>query len=671
MIDKMMRNHKDMPKIKSFHGHPETMNHILLVILLVAAAVDQVGCSSFNYTSFPSNVSQDFKFPVTSNIAYDALQVTMDARGASITNLSGRILRREPFKLWNRKRGIASFNTTFVLNIRPETDPGGEGIAFILTKDAEVPQNSYGQWLGIVNDETNGSSTSNIVAVEFDTKKSFPEDIDNNHVGIDVNSVYSINQTSLHDHGVNISSGTDVAAMINYDGSNKTITVFVLNTEIPIISMPLDLSLYLPEDVYVGFSASTGTSTELNCVKAWYFSSVDIESGKPLWFWGMISLTAVILLLGLVGLLFWIIRHRKVQDHDDESSIDPEMECSGLGPQKYRLKKLRAATGNFNDNNELGRGGFGRVYKGYLEGREVAVKRTTKKTRQGKQNLIAEVTTIGNLHHRNLVKLIGWCYERNELLLVYEFMRNGSLDKFIFPANEQGNGRSMALSWERRHSIICGVAQALDYLHNGCTRRVLHRDIKTSNIMLDSEFNPCLGDFGLARMFKLSEKTHHSTKEIAGTPGYMAPEIFHTGRSTAETDVYSFGILVLEVTSGRWPATQAVENGSSNGIVDWLWELHGLDLILDAIDPRLNGEFDKEQAECMMVLGLACCHPNPYMRPSIKTALQVLMEEALPPLVPLEKPAFVWPAIAPPFNLESDHSFSGGTLTPLSSLSGR
>uniref|UniRef100_A0A7C9CFF8 Receptor protein serine/threonine kinase n=1 Tax=Opuntia streptacantha TaxID=393608 RepID=A0A7C9CFF8_OPUST len=177
--------------------------------------------------------------------------------------------------------------------------------------------------------------------------------------------------------------------------------------------------------------------------------------------------------------------------------------------------------------------------------------------------------------------------------------------------------------------------------------------------MLDSDFNARLGDFGLARMFKLGEKTHHSTKELAGTPGYMAPEIFHMGRTTAETDVYAFGVLALVVASGRTPWNQNNHDKKyGTNVIDWVWGLYKSNMITNAIDPKLNRNFDEEQAQSMLVLGLACCHPNPYVRPSMRNALQVLMGEAAPPSVPFEKPAFMWPVSKPSFT-ELELSFDG------------
>ncbi|MBA0767747.1 hypothetical protein Gotri_016604, partial [Gossypium trilobum] len=267
---------------------------------------------------------------------------------------------------------------------------------------------------------------------------------------------------------------------------------------------------------------------------------------------------------------------------------------------------VKAATGNFNVNIKLGSGGFGTVYKGVLRKEEVAVKRILKNTRHGKQDFIAEVTIISNLHHKNLVKLFGWCYESVELLLVYEFLPSGSLDKSIF-RNPIPNTMETTLNWETRHNIICGVAKALDYLHHGCEKRVIHRDVKASNIMLDSEFNARLGDFELART---NDQTHHSTKEITGTPGYTAPESFHTGKATVETNINAFGVLILEVICGRKPGHQNEQNNYKISIVERVWEHHRMGWISDVIDDRLNKNFYEEEARCTLIWGWAVVTPT-------------------------------------------------------------
>ncbi|XWS44389.1 hypothetical protein CRYUN_Cryun15aG0041000 [Craigia yunnanensis] len=345
---------------------------------------------------------------------------------------------------------------------------------------ASTPENSAGQWLGIINSTTTG--LSNIVAVEFDTSKSYTEDVDDNHVGIDVRSAVSIDSKSLSGQCVNLSSGIDIMAIVQYDAQSTIMSVFVSSVnsgeesmEKPILSHHLDLSDYLPEDNYVGFSASTGVNaSQLNAVRSWNFTTFETSNKK---------------------------KHKRLKRElleDDDSEVDLNIKSSSTSLQKFHLKEHKFATENFSLKNKLGKGGFGTVYKGTLGNKEVAVKRISKNSQHGKQDFIAEVNSIGNVHHKNLVKLIGWYYESNEHLLVYEFMPNGSLDKLIFWNETTAVLKGITLTWERRLNIICGVTQALDYLHNGCEKRVLHRDIEASNIMLDLDSNARLGDFGLA-----------------------------------------------------------------------------------------------------------------------------------------------------------------------------
>ncbi|XP_062166807.1 probable L-type lectin-domain containing receptor kinase S.5 [Alnus glutinosa] len=649
----------------------------LFLALLLGGVLTQVGCfTSFNFPNFTDQAKSEVitKQILNSDIYSNAIQVTPDSRNAIdyMKNKSGRAFYKKPFRLWSKRKGVsASFNTTFLLNIKNETDPGGEGLAFILAADTTLPGGSDGQWLGIVNATTNGSRQANVVAVEFDTRKSYPEDLEDYHVGLDVNSIYSIEQVSLRYYGINlsnISAGNDTSVRVQYDGKNLTVSVDMANGTgeyTPVMSRRLNLSDYLPEKVFLGFSASTSNYVELNCVRSWTFEGSDIgEDLELLWVWITVPAVLVLIISGIAFYLYWVIKHRE-QPEDAYPRIEDQIRGSSMAPRKFNLRELRKATGNFNPKSKLGKGGFGTVYKGLLANKEVAVKRVSKDSRQGKQEFIAEVTTIGSLRHKNLVKLIGWCYEKRELLIVYEYMPNSSLDKFIFGSEEA------TLSWERRCTIIHGVAQALNYLHNGCEKRVLHRDIKSSNIMLDSDFNARLGDFGLARTIQQSDVTHHSTKEIAGTPGYMAPETFLVGRATVETDVYAFGVLVLEVICGRKPGNQGEHNDYNNGIVYWLWELRRKERILDAVDSKLNGQFDEEEMVSMLVLGLACCHPNPHQRPSMNTVLQVLTGEAPPLQLPTERPSFIWPAMPPSFKEDTDNAFIKSQLTPFTELSGR
>jgi hypothetical protein len=403
-----------------------------------------------------------------------------------------------------------------------------------------------------------------------------------------------LKQASLSNTKVNLSSGKDVTIRIEY--FNDVISVFgSMNVnsqdsmETLLVSPILNLSYYFTQEVYVGFSASTSSYTELNCVKSWEFNGVDIGDKKN-YLWMFITIPIVLLMMIIGGLVFFFLYFQRKKNleikKDTYGGIEDQIQHSSLAPKKYRLTELMRATGGFSHQNKLGEGGFGTVYKGILRNnKEIAVKRVSKNSRQGKQEFMAEVTTIGSLHHKNLVKLVGWCYESKELLLVYEFMPKGSLDKYLFnQSSELELQYSKVLDWKTRNSVIRDVAQALDYLHDGCERRVLHRDIKASNIMLDLDYTAKLGDFGLVRTVQKRNETHHSTKEIAGTPGYMAPESFLTGRATVETDVYAFGVLVLEVVCGRRPGNVFAQEDYKNSIVYQVWELFGKGKIVSVVD---------------------------------------------------------------------------------------
>ncbi|TVU49216.1 hypothetical protein EJB05_00514, partial [Eragrostis curvula] len=327
---------------------------------------------------------------------------------------------------------------------------------------------------------------------------------------------------------------------------------------------------------------------------------------------------------------------REMVEGDDFFDGEPEMEDEfekGTGPKRFRYSELAAATDNFSDERKLGEGGFGAVYRGFLQEMNnlaVAIKRVSKGSKQGRKEYAAEVRIISRLRHRNLVQLIGWCHGGGQLLLVYELMPNGSLD-----AHLHGVG-APPLPWPRRHEIVLGIASAILYLHQDWEQCVVHRDIKPSNVMLDASFNAKLGDFGLARLVDHGRGAH--TTVLAGTMGYMDPECMVTGKANAESDVYSFGVVLLEIACGRRPM---VPNGEEDVVhlVQWLWEsYYGRGAILEAADARLNGEFDAAEMETVMVVGLWCAHPDRSLRPSIRQAVNVLRSEVPQPSLPPRMP---------------------------------
>ncbi|GJN29001.1 hypothetical protein PR202_gb17186 [Eleusine coracana subsp. coracana] len=320
------------------------------------------------------------------------------------------------------------------------------------------------------------------------------------------------------------------------------------------------------------------------------------------------------------------------------------------GPRKFSYKELSLATRNFHASRVIGKGAFGTVYKATMPAAPAsttttaatvyAVKRSTQ-AHASRTEFVSELSVIACLRHKNLVQLEGWCDEKGELLLVYEYMPHGSLDKALYNSVDH-----CSMTWPQRYAVASGVASVLAYLHQECERRVIHRDVKTSNVLLDCNMNPRLGDFGLARLVDHGDKSPVSTL-TAGTMGYLAPEYLQSGKATEQTDVFSYGVVVLEVCCGRRPIDRDEMGGKNNvNLVDWVWRLHGEDRLIDAADKRLQGEFDREEMMRLLLVGLSCANPNCEERPAMRRVVQILNREAEPPQVPRKKPLLVFSSSA-------------------------
>ncbi|XBH82978.1 hypothetical protein VPH35_071519 [Triticum aestivum] len=347
-----------------------------------------------------------------------------------------------------------------------------------------------------------------------------------------------------------------------------------------------------------------------------------------------VSAGVVFVISSSLLVFFLLLRRRRNRmatqvDNFDDDPLKEEFE-KGTGPRWFRYSDLAVATSNFSDQMKLGEGGFGSVYKGFLKELkvEVAIKKVSKTSKQGRKEYMSEVKIISRLRHRNIVQLIGWCHGGGELLLVYDLMPHGSLDTHLYCSNA-------TLLWPFRYEIVLGLGSALLYLHQDWEQCVLHRDIKPSNIMLDASFCAKLGDFGLARLVDHGRGPY--TTGLAGTMGYMDPECVVTGRTSVESDVYSFGVVMLEIACGKRPA---VARGQEDIIhlVQWVWDSWESRRTLEAADAQLNLEFDEREMECVMVVGLWCAHPDRTLRPSIKQAVNVLRFEAPLPSFPAKMP---------------------------------
>eukprot|EP00253_Pinus_taeda_P006437 PITA_06437 len=299
----------------------------------------------------------------------------------------------------------------------------------------------------------------------------------------------------------------------------------------------------------------------------------------------------------------------------------------------FKMETLLAATENFHDDNKLGEGGFGPVYKGTTpDGKEIAVKRLSLNSAQGKKEFLNEVKLVAKIQHRNLVKLLGYCVEGSKTVLVYEYLPNKSLDKILFHPNHRKQ-----LDWHKRYNIILGVARGLLYLHQDSVLRIVHRDIKASNILLDEKLNPKIADFGLAKHFPDNE-SHVSTR-LAGTFGYMAPEYGMQGQLSVKADVYSFGVLLLEVITGRKNTNYSL-SPEMQILLGWAWRSYEQGNVVQMIDPAIIETCDKEQALRCIHVGLLCTQAEASLRPPISEAIQMLSSDSV--ILPSPtKPVFV------------------------------
>ncbi|XP_039167119.1 G-type lectin S-receptor-like serine/threonine-protein kinase At1g11330 isoform X1 [Eucalyptus grandis] len=299
---------------------------------------------------------------------------------------------------------------------------------------------------------------------------------------------------------------------------------------------------------------------------------------------------------------------------------------------KYKIEELVAATGNFGEANKLGRGGFGPVYKGRLpNGQEIAIKRLSRASGQGQQEFMNEMVVICNVQHRNLVRLLGCCFEGDEKMIIYEFMPNKSLDTFLFDPLKQ-----VHLDWRTRFNIVDGICRGLLYLHRDSRLRIIHRDLKPSNILLDEELNPKISDFGMARIFGGNEN-QANTRRVVGTYGYMAPEYAMEGRFSEKSDVFSFGILLLEIISGRRNTCFHYEDQCLS-LLGLAWKLWNEENVLALVDPNIPAKcFEVQLSRCINV-GLLCTQERAKDRPSISTVISMINSEVDLPRP--KKPAF-------------------------------
>uniref|UniRef100_F6GYE3 Receptor-like serine/threonine-protein kinase n=1 Tax=Vitis vinifera TaxID=29760 RepID=F6GYE3_VITVI len=404
---------------------------------------------------------------------------------------------------------------------------------------------------------------------------------------------------------------------------------------------------------------------DANQEELYVLSSSRVTGKRSSWWIWVIIAGVVLLVLLLTGSLYYSRRKFRGEREMEEAALLELATSDSFGDSKddehdgkrgahdlklFSFDSIVAATNNFSPENKLGEGGFGPVYKGkLLEGQEIAVKRLSRGSSQGLVEFKNEIRLIVKLQHMNLVRLLGCCIKGEEKMLIYEFMPNKSLDFFLFdPA------RRKILDWKRRHNIIEGIAQGLLYLHKYSRLRIIHRDLKASNILLDHDLNPKISDFGMARTFGRNA-SEANTNRIVGTYGYMPPEYAMEGIFSVKSDVYSFGVLLLEIVSGRKNKSFHHNHGAfAINLAVYAWDLWKEGTSLELVDPMLEDSYSTTQMLRCIHIALLCVQERAADRPTMSAVISMLTNET----VPLPNPNL--PAFSTHHKVSETDSHKGG-----------
>ncbi|CAG7904250.1 unnamed protein product [Brassica rapa] len=536
---------------------------------------------------------------------------------------AGQVLYQFPQKFKNsQNHTVSSFSTTFVFAIMAtRKTAAGCGLSFNISSTKGL----------------NSSASNRSVSVGFHTAKTDGKDV--NEVAINVSGLdtYRNNSAGYYkDDGsgfvdIEIASGALIQVWVEYNNSAKQLdvtmhSIYTCKPKTPLLSLRKDLYPYLLEYMYVGFT-SVGSPTSSHYILGWNFNSTgpvlpiahsrlpklpdekDRSLSRKILAISL-SISGLTLIIVLVfGVVFYLKRKKFLEVIEDW-----EVQ---FGPHRFTYKDLFIATKGFKNSELLGRGGFGKVFKGILplSSIPIAVKKISHDSKQGMREFLAEIATIGRLRHPDLVRLLGYCRRKGELYLVYDFMPKGSLDRFLYQQPDQ------VLDWSQRFKIIKDVASGLCYLHQQWVQVIIHRDIKPANILLDENMNAKLGDFGLAKL--CDHGIDSQSSNVAGTFGYISPELSRTGKSSTSSDVFAFGVFMLEITCGRKPIEP---RGSPSEIVltDWVLDRWDSGDILQVVDEKLGHKYLEEQVTLVLKLGLLCSHPVAATRPSMSSVMQFL-----------------------------------------------
>ncbi|KAG6435784.1 hypothetical protein SASPL_100660 [Salvia splendens] len=623
-----------------------TLNSLILILIF----------STIFFLSHSSDLNFTFHGFNDTNLTLQGATVTKPNGALRLTNTSksviGHAFYPSPIRIAN-----SSFTTHFVFQINPAAGAGrgGYGLAFTLSPAPAFPGAAAEHFMGVFSESNDGNASNHVLMVEFDTVNGYNEktDSEGNHVSINVNGMDSkVSKAAAYlpegsrgkEEEVYLENHGPVQAWIDYHGIGISkrfdVTVAPLGVSKPIRPlMPWDLddnSDVLLENMYIGFSAATGEKSSSHYILGWSFClngiatqlnlsllpGVEVEKASSssggrvrIILIATFSVALFVLVVFLIAMVFYrrVMRFEVLEDWEVDA------------PHRFRYRELYVATKGFRGSEKIGEGGFGAVYRGVLPttGGEVAVKKImANNSLQGMREFAAEIESLGKLRHKNLVNLQGWCKHKNELVIVYDYVPNGSLDSLLYNS-------SSVLSWEQRFNIIKGVASGLLYLHEEWEQVVIHRDVKSSNVLIDRDMNPRLGDFGLARLYDHGKNSHRTTN-VVGTIGYIAPELTRTGQASTSTDVFAYGILLLEVACGR--AAVVCEAHRNVILVDWVVECMQMGNMFEAVDGKLNSAYVVEEMELVLGLGLLCSHPKAESRPTMRQVVKYLNGDEILPL---------------------------------------
>ncbi|XP_057815951.1 L-type lectin-domain containing receptor kinase VIII.1 [Cryptomeria japonica] len=575
---------------------------------------------------------------------------------------AGKALYSSPIRMMDPDTDIpASFHTTFSFQIDSNSG-SSSGLAFVIVPD-EVTVGRPGGWLGMLNDACDEKYKA--LAVEFDTFKNEEfGDPNDNHIGINLGSIVSNVTIDAGVAGIFFRDGSNVRAWIDYDGVNQRIELSLARDDgspmpsKPLYSAGLDLSNYLNEYMFVGFSASTGHAAQIHKILSWNFSATSsaflrlpnettcerkmFKASKiapkepPEAFFVFLAVVGVFLMV-----LVYFLCNRKAKDQTISLATKLILNKNTARPtppnkpRRFSMSELSLATRSFSESEILGSGGKGVFYKGVLQnGTLVAVKRFSKGAFNiDKNKIMKEIKVISRLKHPNLVPLKGWCNDKHELVTIYEYMQNGSLDKWLFARG--------VLPWPRRYKVAKDVAEAICFLHSGWEKNLVHKNIKISNVLLDITFRARLGDFGLVNS---ADQKPQCLGELK-LEHHIPPESLHVLQPTEKMDVYNFGVMLLEIVSGRKSMDHDLSPEEVD-LVEFTWQLHENEKLLQVADKRLMMRYNPEQVQCLVGVGLLATQSDPGSRPTMAEIVDYISGEVQLPSLPPCRPVayFLYPS---------------------------